>query len=221
MHTLASTDDTLGLFNGRTLRVGDQAVQSAEKIGPSPGSAFIIKFPHPGFTTESILIAGRRYSLVGDAVFSCKAIFKMTGGLQALAFHPCFASEASTGPARVRNRYPMYSIDELVQDGNDMYASLSFLRDYILSNPTATSISIKVSLGPCGASNSLKFYRKYYWVAVATLLFYNYFLTLRDEVGGLYVWAIPPLTPSRCNMHGRGRSHGVRRPSSEGSIIHI
>ena len=63
---------------------------------------------------------------------------------------------------------------------------------------------------------------QYYAVAVVTLLFYDFFLTLRDEVYALYARVLPLLTDlSRCSMRGEGGSHGVCCPGSRRSTYSI
>ena len=60
----------------------------------------------------------------------------------------------------------------------------------------------------------MRYYDQYYSIAVATILFYDFFLTLADEVS--YVVSVSfryTYCPSceRLNTSGKGESHGVRR----------
>ena len=91
------------------------------------------------------------------------------------------------------------------------------------SDPAAFSTSIKVSYSSEVVSRAWdKPDSQYYGVAIATLLFYDYFLTLRDEVCVFVRLRAPLLTsPPRYGMRGRGRSRGVRYPGSDGSGYRI
>ena len=54
-------------------------------------------------------------------------------------------------------------------------------------------------------------------MAIVTLLFYDYFLTFRDEVCVFARLETSLLTLSRYGMRGGGKSRGVRYPGFEGS----
>ena len=60
----------------------------------------------------------------------------------------------------------------------------------------------------------MRYYDQYYSISVATILFYDFFLTLADEVS--YVVSVPFCytyfsSRTRLNMPGKGGNHGVRR----------
>ena len=54
-------------------------------------------------------------------------------------------------------------------------------------------------------------------MAIATILFYDYFLTLQDEVCVFFRLRLPVLTSSRYGMGGGGKNRGVRCPGFDGS----
>ena len=92
------------------------------------------------------------------------------------------------------------------------------------SGPPAVSTSIKVNLDHKTVAvprTYRSFGVQYYWVAIATLLFYDYSLTLDDEVGALFARPVSLLTPSRFDMYGREGNHGVCLPGPERSILRI
>ena len=55
-------------------------------------------------------------------------------------------------------------------------------------------------------------------MALTTVLFYDYFLTLQDEVRVYFPQRISMLTLSSCNTRGKEKSHGVRCLGYELSI---
>jgi len=55
-------------------------------------------------------------------------------------------------------------------------------------------------------------------MAVMTILYHDYFLTLPDEVRIIFARGVSLLTSSRCGMRGKGGSRGVRYLRSERSV---
>lgn len=58
-------------------------------------------------------------------------------------------------------------------------------------------------------------------MALATVLYYDYLLTLPDEVSAVFTWEVPLLTRSRYDMHGKGRNRGVGYASFECSNHYV
>lgn len=77
----------------------------------------------------------------------------------------------------------MASISEVVQIGHDMFVAFpSWLHSIKLNCGQHFAQGEFKPRDRAGASDSVVIWIQYYWAALSTILFYDYFLTLRDEV---------------------------------------